>query len=478
MFTKVATRWPRMFVVGLIVVSALAVLPFAHAQVTTRPDYLAAICSTIVFADLLTAVLLAQQFVRDGSSRMLGLSCTYFYSGCVVIAHALSIPGVLTPKGVMGTPHTTPWLWLLWHLGFPIGLMLSFWGGPRRLRDGLKKSTAERRTRMLGSLAVAPLLVIGATWAIIHFDASLPILITPRDYGRLARMVGPEVIGVSVLAVLIVTRLTWRMRRGDLERWLPVVAVSALADVLLNLSAGGNYTVAWFGARLLSLLTASVVLVALIGQINGLYRSLNRAHRQLQHTSRRDPLTGLVHRGAVVQEVPGWLAIPAAVHGVAMLDIDHFKQVNDTHGHPAGDAILVAVANVLSGSLRGEDLVGRYGGEEFVMLLSGDSAESVRATVERCLQKLRGTTTATAGGPVTVTASAGLALLRTGEHSIDDALLRADEALYRAKQSGRDRLELATAKATTKATPDQTALDQAAPPTAVAAQLESVSSSS
>ncbi|WP_323150470.1 diguanylate cyclase [Pseudomonas glycinae] len=157
-----------------------------------------------------------------------------------------------------------------------------------------------------------------------------------------------------------------------------------------------------------------------------------------------DPLTGLPNRAAwterLEQEIAQWQQ-----HGntlsLAMLDLDHFKRINDNYGHLAGDKVLKIIATVLRKRMRGNDFIARFGGEEFVLLLPATSPavgakllETLRAAIEACPFHFK-------GERVTITVSMGLATFRAGEHS-DLVLKRADQALYRAKNAGRNRVEL------------------------------------
>ncbi|WP_347903037.1 diguanylate cyclase [Pseudomonas purpurea] len=157
-----------------------------------------------------------------------------------------------------------------------------------------------------------------------------------------------------------------------------------------------------------------------------------------------DPLTGLPNRAAwserLGHEIEQWQQ-----HGntllLAMLDLDHFKRINDNYGHLAGDKVLKIIANVLKKRLRGSDFIARFGGEEFVLLVPNTPltvgaklAESLRAAIEACPFHFK-------GERVTVTVSIGLSAFKPGEHS-DLVLKRADQALYRAKNAGRNRVEL------------------------------------
>jgi diguanylate cyclase len=157
-----------------------------------------------------------------------------------------------------------------------------------------------------------------------------------------------------------------------------------------------------------------------------------------------DPLTGLPNRAAwserLEHEIQQWQQ-----HGntlsLAMLDLDHFKRINDSYGHLAGDKVLKIIATVLRKRLRGSDFIARFGGEEFVLLLPATPPavgakllETLRAAIEACPFHFK-------GERVTITISMGLTSFRVREHS-DLALKRADQALYRAKNAGRNRVEL------------------------------------
>lgn len=156
-----------------------------------------------------------------------------------------------------------------------------------------------------------------------------------------------------------------------------------------------------------------------------------------------DPLTGLPNRAGwtehVEQQMQAWQANGGHLL-MAILDLDHFKRINDGYGHLAGDKVLKIVANVLRKNLRGQDVIARFGGEEFVLLLPQTSpavgmqlVETLRAAIEACPFHFK-------GQRVVITVSSGLSAFRSGERS-DLVLKRADEALYRAKDLGRNRVE-------------------------------------
>ena len=155
-----------------------------------------------------------------------------------------------------------------------------------------------------------------------------------------------------------------------------------------------------------------------------------------------DALTGLINRRAFMDRFAHEL-LRSQRHGpmptLLILDIDHFKTINDRHGHPVGDAVLAHLAHLLKSSLRNVDIVGRIGGEEFAVVLVETNAETGQPVIERLLQRIRETSVLLADGtPLRFTASIGSSEILRGD-TIDTAIQRADEALYTAKKSGRNR---------------------------------------
>lgn len=125
-----------------------------------------------------------------------------------------------------------------------------------------------------------------------------------------------------------------------------------------------------------------------------------------------------------------------------MLDMDHFNRVNDTHGHAQGDRVLQAVAQCCLLQIRDIDIVGRYGGEEFVILLIETDASGARSLAERIRGSVAQIVLPTAQVPIRITASVGIAQLGEGDSDLDRLLGRADQALYAAKLAGRNRVEV------------------------------------
>ncbi|HEX7151535.1 MAG TPA: GGDEF domain-containing protein [Thermoanaerobaculia bacterium] len=171
-------------------------------------------------------------------------------------------------------------------------------------------------------------------------------------------------------------------------------------------------------------------------------------NRALSEVSSRDTLTGLYNRWYVIEKIDCEIN-RALRHGspmsVLLLDLDHFKRVNDTWGHAAGDAVLQSVGKLLRDSCRVYDIPGRYGGEEFCIVLPETRLANTTIVAERIRTRLEATSMPVGDESVTVTASIGIA----GMDSSDEAILspaalidRADRALYSAKNHGRNRIEL------------------------------------
>ncbi|MFE8071092.1 GGDEF domain-containing protein [Marinobacteraceae bacterium S3BR75-40.1] len=167
--------------------------------------------------------------------------------------------------------------------------------------------------------------------------------------------------------------------------------------------------------------------------------------QQLEELATQDPLTGAKNRRAMERELE--IAEATAMHtgvqhAIVMIDLDNFKAVNDSYGHTVGDGVLVRCADLIRDNTRQIDHLFRFGGEEFVLLMSGVRADGIRSVIENLRQTLREQLYSPGGS---VTASFGIALLEEGE-DWRSWLSRADEALYAAKDAGRDCVVVASSE--------------------------------
>jgi diguanylate cyclase (GGDEF)-like protein len=177
--------------------------------------------------------------------------------------------------------------------------------------------------------------------------------------------------------------------------------------------------------------------------------ALRESEARFKFLANHDPLTGILNRRSFIEIVESKLA-EASQRGIlcciVMMDIDHFKQFNDTYGHPAGDEALCHVSRAIENSLRKNDYVGRYGGEEFILFFYDANKETGMNVLERLRKKLREIPVFLDCGPVTIKASFGLAEgigNNFGEKEYLQRLIdEADTALYAAKMAGRNRVIL------------------------------------
>jgi two-component system cell cycle response regulator len=182
-------------------------------------------------------------------------------------------------------------------------------------------------------------------------------------------------------------------------------------------------------------------------KIKHLQDELKEKNAQLQELSGTDDLTKLANRRRFMEEFANeFERAKRYKSGLSflILDLDFFKQVNDSYGHLAGDSVLVQIANVMKTSVRSSDLVGRYGGEEFGLLLPETGSKGCRVYAERIRKRIEDTRFDAAANQIHVTVSGGIATYpEITVDSVDELWRKADAALYGAKKKGRNRIEIA-----------------------------------
>ena len=173
--------------------------------------------------------------------------------------------------------------------------------------------------------------------------------------------------------------------------------------------------------------------------------ALEVANEKLEQLSRTDRLTGLFNRGhweETLQHEFKRARRTGQPFGLMMFDIDHFKKVNDTYGHPAGDEVIRRTAAVLKDCIRETDVAGRYGGEEFAVLLVNTTAEAAQVVAERIRTSVEAQTVTHDGRDIRYTVSLGIAEMADSVTSHEQLIQQADEALYASKQGGRNRVSI------------------------------------
>lgn len=178
-------------------------------------------------------------------------------------------------------------------------------------------------------------------------------------------------------------------------------------------------------------------------RLKKLLRERSQLTKELQRLATTDPLTGAWNRRQFFTLAEREFNRACRYHCpfcLFMIDIDYFKKINDTYGHATGDLVLIQIAKAIASTLRESDFFGRIGGEEFVAILPETTLDNGAIVADRLRKNLANLDISAQGKPVKITASIGLAIYQVEDESIDAILQRADEALYQAKNHGRDRI--------------------------------------
>lgn len=256
---------------------------------------------------------------------------------------------------------------------------------------------------------------------------------------------GPVFLGAMSLTIGLASRELWRLEPGYSRVRFPMAAAAGglsvfyfgrLVFFLLEGKKGPTF-VTYFGSEVTTLVTM-VLLVVVSFSMAAL--SSEQQTRALRMVATRDDLTGLLNRKAFMEIAAEHLADPAVTRATGALilaDLDHFKAVNDTYGHAAGDAALQAFAAACQDTVRSTDLAGRYGGEEFILLIPGATADRAERIADAISQRLADS--AHRDGPRMPTVSYGIATYDAGTPGLEALIASADAALYAAKSQGRNR---------------------------------------
>jgi diguanylate cyclase len=277
-------------------------------------------------------------------------------------------------------------------------------------RRNRKPYRAERRNLMIDSA------LAGAWIAAMHFNLAPSVI--------LASMLTMDKAAVGGLK--FVARCFAALAAAAL-------AVALLGGIDLQVLQSGN------AARLATVPLLVVYPIMVSFTTYRLAQRVRQQNRLLMTLSATDGLTGLPNHSAWLESVEREFARckrTADTSAVLMLDLDHFKAINDNHGHAAGDEVLRLIAGILRATLRVQDLPGRYGGEEFGVVLPGSDLAGAHAIAERVRKRIEA---AEFGRGVRITTSSGCAALAAGDASAAAWVARADRALYRAKREGRNR---------------------------------------
>jgi len=253
----------------------------------------------------------------------------------------------------------------------------------------------------------------------------------------------------SAVYTLVVAFMAWRQGSRSagwfLFAWTLLEAFTIATTIRLLLNTGEEHdTVIYLGLPLSMVAAALLIALGIADRLRDQRRALSEAERHAQI----DSLTGVLNRRSLVERLEA-ACTRARARGLPIsllfIDLDHFKEINDSFGHQAGDACLAAIIPPIQAELRQSDVIGRYGGEEFVVILSSADTAAAHPIAQRILERVASVRVEGFGKPIALTCSIGVAtsdLLGVwGEHLI----ARADAAVYQAKRSGRNRVQVAMA---------------------------------
>ena len=267
---------------------------------------------------------------------------------------------------------------------------------------------------------------------------------------------GSLILGACYLSGAAALATGWR--NGSMLRRFLVVATALLALVVaargvLVLTMPGGW--GWLSSGLLQTLSSGAFYVLmLLGGFGFLLLSREQLQQELARLELVDPLTDVPNRRGFFDKLAPWMALarrPGVATALVLIDLDQFKRVNDSYGHPAGDAVLREVVDVCKKQLRDSDQLGRLIGAEFALLLPRTGLEEALLVAERMRAGIAGGAIKTERAMITLTASFGVTVIRADDNTVS-LFKRADEALQQAKQQGRN-LVVAAAPAAQEALP-------------------------
>lgn len=429
----------RRLALAIVVASVVlfcVLAPIAKVQLPKAPVFIAVYQAILVVCDGLTVVLLLGQFQMLRTPGLLALAGGYLFTAQITAIHALTFPELTGAGDWLGAgPQTTAWLYMFWHLGFPIAVAVYVWGDTRPQLQG---RPVDAMLKML--IGVTALTVLVTLIATVGHDALPPVMSGNRYAPAMAVVVG-SVWVANVSALILVHR---KRPRSLLDLWLSVVLVAWVLDIGLSaMLNGGRYDLGFYAGRAYGLVAATFVLSVLLFESFSLHARLADANERLRDLANRDSMTGMYNRRYFDERLRAEVkrcrreGVPLSL---LIVDVDHFKKYNDHYGHLEGDDCLCLVASCIeSAAKRPGDIAARYGGEEFVVVLPNTGPAGAAQVAAELQTKLRSSAIPHAAAPhANVTLSIGIATLDESDESADRLIAKADSALYQAKASGRN----------------------------------------
>jgi len=457
----------------LIAFVAFGVMAFGQVQLAPYPQFSTFYATYVLVLDAITSIVLFGHFRYRRRLSYAVLASAYLFKALVMVPFLLTFPGGLLERDpVVGGPQSSAWVWTFWHFAFPIFVSVAALIH-RHTSDAalpLLRLAATRSIAIVVAVTLTVLCLVGVT----RFHDQLPALI---DLSR--KSVTPAfyvTCTLTGLATIIPAIYCWREGRRHqtiLHLWLALTLFASLADVLISLGTTTRYSVGWYFGRIESMIAASVLLILFLAETNRLHSrltvamndlldrnkqlaallqekealvaSLRDSEEQIRQLAYYDPLTELPNRRLLLDRLAQALNHARRKRcslAIMFTDLDHFKEVNDTFGHDAGDKLLTEVAGRMTGCLRRGDTASRSGGDEFIIVLPEIAhPEDAALVAEKIIDVLGEPVDLGVGGMhrVKVSISIGIAIYPIdGTDDVRDLLQKADQAMYAAKAEGRN----------------------------------------
>ncbi len=469
----------------LIALVALCVMAFGNVQLTPYPQFSTFYATFVFLLYAITSIVLFGHFRYRRRLSYAILASAYLFKALVMLLFILTFPGgLLDYDPFVGGPQSSIWVVAFWRIAFPVFVAIAALIH-RDASDAalpLHQLGAARSTAVI----VAVALVVLIQSAVTLFHDQLPVLIDPSRNS--VTPVFHAMGALATLATAIPAFYCWRegrRRQTILHLWLALTLYASLAEVLISLVTTTRYSVGWYFGRIESMIAASVLLILFLSETNRLHNrlalamsklldrnellaallhekevlvtSLRESEDQIRQLAYYDPLTELPNRRLLLDRLTQALAHARRNRlslAVMFTDLDHFKEINDTLGHDAGDKLLVQVAGRMIACLRRGDTASRSGGDEFIIVLPVIAhPEDAARVAEKIIDTLAEPITLSVGGEhrIKVSISIGIAVYPIdGTDDIRDLLKKADLAMYTAKAEGRSQYRFFSGEMETK----------------------------
>ncbi|WP_298883221.1 ATP-binding protein [uncultured Bradyrhizobium sp.] len=291
-------NWTALAAVAALAIAVAAVAPFAATPLPRFAAFIPFLNATILVTDLITAILLFGHFSISRLRGLLVLSGGYLFTALIVIPHALTFPGAFSETGLLGAGlQTTAWLYIFWHLGFPISL-----GIYACLKDEPYGVQGSMSSAIGWCVALIVSLVLALVWAAVVWDRYLPRLFLSASG---LTPLGTYIPFFDLIICALALACLWGHRRSVLDLWLMVVACALIGELALTVV---RFSLGFYVSRILSLATSTIVLVILLTETTGSYTRLARANLML----RRERENKLMNLEAVVASISHEVKQPLA----------------------------------------------------------------------------------------------------------------------------------------------------------------------